>query len=62
MELPKSLRKVKKNKVVVFEDDFEFGVPCNAICLDDEGNLLFLHTDYYHTTGEVKFYGERTKS
>ena len=30
----------------------------NAIVLDDEGNLMFLDTDYYHTTGEVNFYGE----
>lgn len=58
MKIPSGFRKVKKNEVVVFEDHFEFGPPCNAIVLDDEGNLMFFDTDYYHTTGEVNFYGE----
>ena len=60
MEVPKNLRKVKPNEVVVFEKEFagtKDGCKFNAICLADYGLIMF-HTDTFWTNGEVKFYGE----
>lgn len=61
MEVPKSLRKVKPNEVVVFENEFDIskdGAKMNAIAMNDKGGLVLFHTDNYWTDGEVKFYGE----
>lgn len=50
------IRKVKPNEIVVFEKEFEFGGKQNAICMQDDGTLLFLNTDHYYISGKPKFY------
>ena len=50
------IRKVKPNEIVIFEKEFEFGGKQNAIYMQDDGTLLFLHTDNYYTNGKPRFY------
>lgn len=47
--------KLDTNLAVVFKKPFEFnGVKCNAIVQQDDGTLMFFHTDYMKTSGEVR--------
>lgn len=59
MELPKSIKKLKPNQVVVFDryypvSDFK----ANAFAITDDGDFMFFDTTKYYTDGKVDFYGE----
>jgi len=59
MELPKSIKKLKPNQVVVFDryypvNDFK----ANAFAITDDGGFIFFDTKRYHTNGKVEFYGK----
>lgn len=60
MEVPKNLKRLKPNQVVVFDryypvNDFE----ANAFAVSEENGFIFFDTEAYHTDGKVEFYGEQ---
>lgn len=58
MELPKSIKKLGKNEVVVFDDYYSVNdFQANAFAISDDGSFMFFDTKNYHTNGKVKFYG-----
>lgn len=61
MEVPKNLKRLKPNQVVVLDryyllDDDNF--KANAIAISENGELMMFDTEAYHTDGKVEFYGE----
>lgn len=57
MELPKSIRKVKPNEIVVFDSYCTVNdLRVNAFAITDDGNLMFFDTETYYTSGKPKFY------
>lgn len=54
MKIPEEL-KLDTNVAVVFKKHFKMnGIPFNAVYQDEDGRLVFIDTDNFHTSGTVK--------
>lgn len=54
MKIPEKA-KIKCNQLVVFEKYFNFeNNEYNAVCLRDDGDLLFINTDYFYTSSKIE--------
>lgn len=66
MEVPKNLKRVKPNQVVVLDRHYEASwlfpnsttTTFNALAITDDGTLMMFDTNHYKTEGKVEFYGE----
>ena len=61
MEVPKRLKRLKPNQVVVLDRYYLLGddnFKVNAIAISEKGDVMMFDTEAYHTAGKVEFYGK----